>query len=98
MTAHKGARQVNSNVINKMIKSIILICIIGTTSFIYTDLKNPNTFFSMFLPFIDFISLVALALWFVTLFHKKGITQSTGPHTGDTGSGFSGSDGSGGDC
>ena len=80
-----------------MIKSIILICIIGTTSIIYTDLKNPNTFFSMFLPFIDFISLVALALWFVTLFHKKGITQTTASQNGDTGGGFGGFDG-GGDC
>lgn len=81
-----------------MIKSIILICIIGATSFTYTDLESESAFFSMFLPFIDFLSLVAIALWFVALFHKKGITQTTESHKGDSGGGFGGFDGGGGDC
>ena len=81
-----------------MIKSIILICIIGVASFMYTDLESSNTFFSMFLPFVDFISLVALALWFVALFYKNGITQTTESQNGDSGIGFDGSDGGGGDC
>ena len=49
----------------------------------YTDLESSNAFFSMFLPFIDFISLVALALWFVALFYKNGITQTTESQNGD---------------
>ena len=81
-----------------MIKSIILICIIGVTSFIYTDLESSNAFFSMFLPFVDFISLVALALWFVALFYKNGITQTTEPQNDGSGGGFDSFDGGGGDC
>lgn len=79
-----------------MIKAIILICTIGVTSFIYTDLESSNAFFSMVLPFFDFVALVSLALWFVMLFHKKGITQTSDSSAGDSG-GFGGFDGGGGD-
>ena len=82
-----------------MIKSLILISIVGATSFTYTDLESDSAFFSIFLPFVDFCSLVALALWFVTLFHKKGITQSTGPYNGESGTGVDiGDSDGGGDC
>lgn len=80
-----------------MIKTILLIITIGVTSFIYTDIESSNAFFSMVLPFIDFVALVSLALWFVMLFHKKGITQTSGSDGGDS-SGIGGFDGGGGDC
>ena len=77
-----------------MIKSIVLIILIGVSSFIYIDIENENIFFSTFLPVIFVLSLMALGFWFVALFHKKGINQ-TDSHHGDSGGGF---DGGGGDC
>jgi len=78
-----------------MIKSLILICSAAVSSFIYTDIKGENLFFSLFLPLIFIISLIALAIWFVVLFHKNGIDQAGS--SGDSGGGSGGYDG-GGDC
>ena len=78
----------------KMFKSLILICAIGVTSFIFTDIGSASTFFGLVLPLVFFLSLIAIALWFVMLFHKKGVTQTT--HSGGGGTG--GFDGGGGDC
>lgn len=80
-----------------MIKSIVVILITGVTSFIYTDLDNENTFFSLFLPFVVFLSLVALALWFVALFHKLRIPQTAESHNYDSAGEFGGFEGGGGD-
>ena len=77
-----------------MIKSILLIFTIGVTSFLHTDLNDPNIFFSLFLPVVNFLSLIALAIWFVILFHKNGVNQ-TSSSSGDSGGG--GFDSGGGD-
>ncbi len=76
-------------------KSILLIIIIGTTSFIYTDIESENILFSVLLPLIDFISLVAVAIWFVIFFHRQGISQTFDSNGGGDSGGF---DGGGGDC
>lgn len=80
-----------------MIKGFILICAIGFTSFIYTDIESSNSFFRIVLPLINFLVLVSLAIWFVLLFHKMGVSQTTDSR-GDGSGGFGGFDGGGGDC
>jgi len=80
-------------VISTMTKSIILIVVIGVMSFKYTDFNSSNIFFSIILPIVDFFSLVSMALWFVILFHRRGISQTVSSGGGDTG----GIDGGGGD-
>jgi len=72
-----------------MIKSIIIICTIGATSFIYTDIESSNVLFSMVLPFVNFLLLISVAIWFVMLFHKNGVNQTTNSRGGDS-SGFDG--------
>lgn len=47
---------------------------------------------SAILPFVDFIALIVLAFWFVALFHKQGINQTTSSNKVDSNS-FSGFDG-----
>lgn len=75
-----------------MIKSLVIIVVIGVTSFIYTDMQSPSVFYSGVFPFIVFFSLIALGVWFVMLFHKLGIKQTSNSSSG----GFWGGDGGGG--
>ena len=75
-------------------KNILLITIIGTTSFIYTDIESQNILFSVILPLLVFLSLVAIAIWFVMFFHRQGISQTFDSTGGDSG----GFDGGGDDC
>jgi len=77
-----------------MIKSLILILATGITSLIYTDLSDSNILFSVILPIVDFFCFVSLGVWFVILFHKNGITQ-TSSSSGDSGGGFNDFDGGG---
>jgi len=78
-----------------MIKSLLIIIAVGATSFFYTDIKSTSTLYSAILPFVDFIVLVVLALWFIALFHKQGINQTTSSNNVDSNSfsGFDGGDG-----
>lgn len=68
-------------------KTLFIILIVGITSFVFTDLESDNAFYGIFLPFVDFLSLLALAIWFVMLFHKYKINQTTG-RQGNESSGF----------
>ena len=79
-----------------MIKSLFIIIALGVPSFIYTDIQSSSAFYSIMLPLIVFSTLVSLAFWFVTLFHKLGVNQTTSSSSGDS-SGFGGFDGGGGD-
>jgi hypothetical protein len=60
-----------------MIKSLFIIIVVGVSSFFYTDIKSNSAFYSGVLPFVDFIVLVALAIWFVVMFQRQGISQTT---------------------
>ena len=79
-----------------MIRSLILILAIGATSIHFTELDHDSAFFSVLLPLLALLSLLALALWLVTWFHRRGIRQTTNPETGSVdfpGDGSSGGDG-----
>ena len=76
-----------------MIKSFILITATGVSSFTYTDIESSGAFHSIVLPIVDVMSLIAIAIWFVMMFHKKGVSQTIDSGGGD-GGGFDG----GGDC
>ena len=78
-----------------MIKSILLIIALGVASFTFTDIRSSSVLYSIILPFFVFISLVALGFWFVALFHKVGINQTSSTSGGDVG-GIGEFDGSGG--
>lgn len=76
-----------------MIKALLSIIFVGGFSLRFVDLSNDSAFFSMFLPFLVFMSALALALWFVTLFHKRGISQNAKVRHRSTLLGFFSSDG-----
>ncbi len=77
-----------------MIKTLAVILFTGTASIYNADLDSESAFFSILLPITSVISLIALALWIVAHFHKKGISQTTS-HGGGSGLDFF-DDGSGG--
>lgn len=84
-----------------MFKSIFIIIAVGAISFYYTDLNSTSKFYSSILPLVDFIAMVALAIWFVVLFYLQGVNQTTGSGNLDTNAfvGFGGYDGGeGGGC
>jgi len=60
-----------------MIKALAIILIVGALSIYNADLESGSVFFSILLPIVAVVSLIALALWIVTHFHKKGINQTT---------------------
>ena len=66
----------------KLLLSFLIIVITAFISFFFTDLESDSVFFSLVLPFVDFIILIVAALWLVFLFHKFGINQTSTP--GDT--------------
>ena len=78
-----------------MIRSLLIIVLIGGTSFVYTDIDSSSVFYSGVLPLLVLLALVAAALWFVLLFHRLGVTQTTHSRGGEPG-GFGDFDGGGG--
>ncbi len=60
-----------------MIKSLAIITLTATVSIYNADLGSEAAFFSIFLPIVSVISLIALVIWVVALFHKEGISQTT---------------------
>jgi len=60
-----------------MFKSILIIITIGAVSFLYTDIESSSTIYSAILPLVDFVDLFALAIWFVVLFNRHGISHTT---------------------
>ena len=79
-----------------MIKSLFIILTLGGVSIYYSDLDSDSLLSSTLLPLTVVASLVALTLWLVVLFHRRGIDQSASPG-GDGGNGFFCGDGDGGD-
>lgn len=74
----------------------------GSAAFYHSDLESEAAFDSIVLPILVTLSLMALALWFVALFHNSGMKQtySSNSDTGG-GSGFggdAGGDGGDGGC
>ena len=82
-----------------MTLSLITILTVGSVSLYFTDIESKSVLLSVLLPIVDLISLIALAFWFVWLFHKRGVKQtfSSSSETGGVGMGgdFLGGDG---DC
>ena len=64
----------------------------GVISLIFTDIQSSSVLHSDILPLIVFIALVALAVWFVALFHKYDINQTDTTRGADSSS-FAGYDG-----
>lgn len=44
-------------------KALLVIAAGLIASFYFTDLQSENGFYSLFLPFLDFLFLCALAIW-----------------------------------
>ncbi|MES9831725.1 MAG: hypothetical protein ABW157_02225 [Candidatus Thiodiazotropha sp. LLP2] len=78
-----------------MIKSLIIIFVVGSISFYYTNIESSSAFVSVVLPIVDFFAMVALGLWFITLFHKIGINQTSNSSDGGSTGFFGGGDGGG---
>lgn len=79
-----------------MFRTLAAIVVVGAIAFSYTDLESDSVFASTILPFIVFVALLALALWFVTFFHQRGIKQTADPSDASGGAGITGCDGGGG--
>ena len=62
----------------------ILVAIVGIAAAgaHYSDLSSPSAFKSVFLPLCAVLAFVALALWFVVLFHRKGMSQTSSTRGG----------------
>ncbi len=65
-----------------MIKALSIILLIGTASIYSSDFDSESVISSILLPIVSVLSLIALALWMVTYFHKKGINQTSKPEIG----------------
>ena len=79
-----------------MIKSLSIILLIGAASAHYGNLESDSAIYSIVLPAATALSLIALAIWFVAILHRRGISQKAQRRIGDIelveGS-FGGSDG-----
>ena len=60
-----------------MIRALIAILLVGGLSVHYSDFSHESALFSVLLPLLALVSLIALALWLVAWFHRKGIRQKT---------------------
>lgn len=59
-----------------MFRYLCIILLLGASAIYFTDLESDSVFESKIFPVCVFISLVSLAIWFVALFHKRGIKQT----------------------
>ena len=59
-----------------LIKFLVLILIVGATSIRYSDFEHESAVFSLLLPLVALLSLIALALWVVAWFHRRGKGQT----------------------
>lgn len=50
--------------------------LVGGCSLYFSDLESESVVASILLPIGFVVSLIAFTLWLVTLFHKRGISQS----------------------
>ena len=66
---------------------------VGLVAFYFADLNATYAWRSVVLPIILGLSLFALAVWFVLLFHRKGISQHTDSSDIGGPGGFGGGDG-----
>ena len=81
-----------------MIKGLILILLVGLPALHFTELGSDSAFRSVVLPVICLFSVIALALWFVTLFHRLNVAQTSNSSNGGGVGGVGGGDfGGGGD-
>ena len=65
-----------------MIKALLIILLAGAVSIYNSDLDSESVFPSVLLPVVSVLSLIALALWMVACFHRKGIEQTIKPESG----------------
>ena len=80
-----------------MLLRLIIILAVGGTSIYFSDFESEATLNSIALPIVAALALIALALWFVALFHKFGV-QQTYNSSSDGGAGFGGDGGGDGGC
>ena len=79
-----------------MLLRLIIILAVGGASIYFSDFESGAVLNSIALPIVAAIALIALALWFVALFHNFGVKQ-TSSSSSDGGVGFGGDAGGGGD-
>jgi uncharacterized membrane protein len=74
--------------------ALLAILLVVGISIHFTDLESGSAFYSAFLPIVAVFSLIALSLWIVLYFHRKGINQLTDTRgVGGFSGFFGGSDG-----
>lgn len=66
-----------------MIKSLVVILLIAGVSLRYGDLEGDSALYSLLLPLASMISLIALAIWFALVLHRRGISQKAQRSVGD---------------
>ncbi len=75
-----------------IIKSLVILVLLLSASFYWTDIESENAFFSVLLPLLDVLLLCALGMWFVL--HEGGRRMDGS----GTGGGFFDGGGDGGGC
>ena len=79
-----------------MVKSLLAIILLGVAAYFFSDLEADSKVVSVLLPLVVFGSLVSLCVWFVVLFHRRGIKQTgLSGSDGVSGGGFDGDIGGG---
>ena len=66
-----------------MVKSLIAILSAAGASLHYSNLESQSAFYSVLLPLVAAVSLIALTLWCVLKFHQRGISQRAQRRVGD---------------
>ncbi len=70
-----------------MIRALAIILLVAGFSLYFTDLDSESVVASVLLPVLLVVALIAFTLWLVTLFHQRGISQTTS-RGGDGAHGF----------
>ena len=67
-----------------MIKALAIVLFASAASIYNSNFESESVIYSILLPVVSLMSLIALAPWMVTYFHRKGINQATRPETGSS--------------
>ncbi|MEO0424020.1 MAG: hypothetical protein AAF184_16905 [Pseudomonadota bacterium] len=63
-----------------MTRILVAILAVGAVSMAFTDLHSESVWRAGWLPVLDVLCLMALAVWLVVRFHIDGVAQSSADH------------------
>ena len=64
--------------IDQMLKSLIVILLVGVLSYAFTDIDSQSLLLSVVLPIVVLMSIISAAIWLVLLFRMIGLDDRRG--------------------